>query len=102
MYSCIHMYSYILKLMHTYTHAYTCLYIFILVGKESDVDYNFVVDPLQEPKPHPDTVKHEKMELIIEACDKLMKVDCKGFNEIYLWIDYGCLNQDDDDDNNER
>ena len=89
-------------LIHTYTHAYICSYILTLVGKESDVDYNFVVDPLQEPKPHPDTVKHEKMELIIEACEKLMKVDCKGFDEIYLWMDYGCLNQDDDDDNNER
>jgi hypothetical protein len=43
--------------------------------------------------PHPDSVFHEKYRLCVEGIEKIRKADAPGFEDIYLWLDYGCLNQ---------
>ena len=45
-------------------------------------------------RPHPDTPQHDKMKLIIEACDKMKKTFYPGVSKAYLWLDYGCIDQD--------
>jgi hypothetical protein len=46
---------------------------------------------------HPDTSTGGKYELIVEGVDKLLKTQTSGFDKCYLWIDYGCIDQDGDD-----
>lgn len=43
--------------------------------------------------PHPDSINHEKYRLCVEGIEKIRKADAPGFEDIYLWLDYGCLNQ---------
>ena len=55
--------------------------------------------PGYDGRPHPDTANHDKMKLIIEAVDKMLKsftTKDSGFDDtnVYLWLDYGCINQD--------
>ena len=59
-------------------------------------DYNVVVPPLDTPKPHPDTANHDKFKLLIKAIDHMKKAYFPDIDEenIYVWIDYGCINQD--------
>ncbi len=59
-------------------------------------DYNVVVPPLDTPKPHPDTANHDKFKLLIEAIQRMKKAYFPDIDEenIYVWIDYGCINQD--------
>jgi hypothetical protein len=44
--------------------------------------------------PHPDTATHDKMQLTIEACEKMRKTHFHGVSKVYLWLDYGCIDQD--------
>lgn len=46
------------------------------------------VDP-----PHPDDVHHEKYRLCVEGIEKLHKSEAVTFKDIWIWLDYGCLNQ---------
>ena len=59
-------------------------------------DYNVVVPPLDTPKPHPDTANHDKFKLLIKAIDYMKTAYFPDIDEenIYVWIDYGCINQD--------
>ena len=43
-------------------------------------------------KNHPDNAKHEKFQLILKGIEKL-KLLAPGFKEVYIWIDYSCINQ---------
>ena len=45
-------------------------------------------------RPHPDTATHDKMQLTIEACEKMRKSHFHGVSKVYLWLDYGCIDQD--------
>ena len=56
--------------------------------------YNVVVPPLTEPKPHPDTPSHDKFQLLITALEKIKSSYFPDIEEVYVWIDYGCINQD--------
>ncbi len=67
-----------------------------LRGWSGAKDYNVVVPPLDTPKPHPDTANHDKLKLLIKAIDHMKKAYFPDIDEenIYVWIDYGCINQD--------
>jgi len=43
-------------------------------------------------KNHPDNAKNDKFQLILKGIDKL-KLLAPGFKEVYIWIDYSCINQ---------
>ena len=45
-------------------------------------------------RPHPDTKNQDKLKLIIEAADKIMKAMAKEGMKCYLWLDFGCIDQD--------
>jgi hypothetical protein len=45
-------------------------------------------------RPHPDTKNHDKLKLIIVAADKIMKSMAKKNMKCYLWLDFGCIDQD--------
>ena len=47
-------------------------------------------------RPHPDNAKHEKFELIIKAIDDYLIKQAPGMKDVYVWIDYGCINQNAD------
>lgn len=51
--------------------------------------------------PHPDTVKDEKLQLVIEATEHLRRL-APGMMDIYVWIDYGCTSQSSDIDSEWR
>ena len=59
-------------------------------------DYYVVVEPLTEPRPHPDTPNHDKLKLLLEACVKLQMSMYPGISDdnVLVWIDYGCINQE--------
>ena len=46
-------------------------------------------------RPHPDSSDHKKMNLIIDACEKIQKEYFPCASNLYLWLDYGCIDQDD-------
>ena len=50
--------------------------------------------PGYDGKPHPDTPNDDKLKLIIEACDKIHNNLCPDIKEVYVWLDYGCINQE--------
>lgn len=43
-------------------------------------------------RPHPDNDKHEYFQLILEATEHL-KREAPGMKDVYIWMDYGCINQ---------
>jgi len=45
-------------------------------------------------RPHPDTKNDDKMKLILEAVEQIKKGVTSGIEKIYLWLDYGCIDQD--------
>mmetsp|Transcript_4234 Transcript_4234/g.7186 ORF Transcript_4234/g.7186 Transcript_4234/m.7186 type:complete len:508 (-) Transcript_4234:644-2167(-) len=46
-------------------------------------------------RPHPDNDKHDKHALSITGIDKMKKVFAPGMESCYVWLDFGCMNQDD-------
>lgn len=44
---------------------------------------------------HPDNDNNDKFQLMIEAIEHIKQTFAKNMNEIYIWIDFSCLNQDD-------
>jgi len=47
-------------------------------------------------KPHPDNAKGSKFRLLIEGVELIMKQLAEGFEGCYLWLDFGCIDQDGD------
>jgi hypothetical protein len=47
-------------------------------------------------RPHPDNANHDKFKLILRAIDDYLIRQAPGMKEIYVWIDYGCINQNAD------
>jgi len=45
-------------------------------------------------RPHPDTPKHDKFRLLLNALKKAMTTLAPGMDDCFVWIDYGCINQD--------
>ena len=45
-------------------------------------------------RPHPDSVGNDKFKLMMEAVDKIMKYLAPNMKKCYLWIDFGCIDQD--------
>jgi hypothetical protein len=45
-------------------------------------------------RPHPDTADGEKYKLCVDGIDKIMKSMASGMQNCYLWLDFGCIDQD--------
>ena len=46
-------------------------------------------------RPHPDTANHDKLQLIFKAISHIKKgLISPSITHIYLWLDYGCIDQD--------
>ena len=78
-----------ISLLIFYSHGW-------LRGWPGAKDYNVVVDPLTEPKPHPDTPNHDKFQLLLKACEWIKMAYGPDIDDenIYIWFDYGCIDQD--------
>ncbi len=50
--------------------------------------------PGYDGRPHPDTPNNDKLKLTIQACEKWKKSLFPNMEKVYLWIDYGCIDQD--------
>ena len=50
--------------------------------------------PGYDGRPHPDTPNDDKLKLTIQACEKWKKSLFPNMEKVYLWIDYGCIDQD--------
>jgi hypothetical protein len=48
-------------------------------------------------KPHPDTVDGEKYRLCVNGIDQILCTLAPGMEDCYLWLDYGCIDQDNGD-----
>ena len=46
-------------------------------------------------RPHPDNAKHDKYKLILDGIDYLRRL-APGMDDVYVWIDYACINQNAD------
>eukprot|EP01041_Mallomonas_annulata_P007205 gene7205-14693_t len=49
-----------------------------------------------DKRPHPDNVKNKKFQLSVEAIDKIWGTLAPEMEKCYIWLDYGCINQDGD------
>jgi len=47
-------------------------------------------------RPHPDNANHDKFKLILQAIDKHLIKQASSMKNVYVWIDYGCINQNAD------
>jgi hypothetical protein len=47
-------------------------------------------------RPHPDTVDGDKYKLCVDGIGKIMKSMASGMQNCYLWMDFGCIDQDGD------
>lgn len=47
-------------------------------------------------RPHPDTVEHGKHKLCVEGIQQVWSILAPGMTDCYVWIDYGCIDQDGD------
>jgi hypothetical protein len=47
-------------------------------------------------RPHPDTADGGKYKLCVDGIDKIMKSMASGMQNCYLWLDFGCIDQDGD------
>jgi hypothetical protein len=47
-------------------------------------------------KAHPDNAAHEKHKLVVEGVQKAWKMLAPGMRTCYIWLDFGCINQDGD------
>ena len=46
------------------------------------------------PKPIPDTLNNDVFELCVRGIQRILDVQAPDMQRCYLWIDFGCLNQD--------
>jgi hypothetical protein len=44
--------------------------------------------------PHPDTADGDKYKLCVDGIDKVMKTMASGMENCYIWLDFGCIDQD--------
>lgn len=44
-------------------------------------------------KPHPDNLSQDKYQLCVEGIDEILRTLAPGMKNCYLWIDYGCIDQ---------
>lgn len=42
---------------------------------------------------HPDTVENEKYKLTVEALIRIHRIYAPAFEDIWIWMDFGCINQ---------
>ena len=49
--------------------------------------------PGYDMRPHPDNVNNDKFQLVVEVIDKYLIKQAPGMEDVYVWIDYGCINQ---------
>ena len=47
-------------------------------------------------RPHPDNSSHEKHRLSVSGIEKIMKTFAPGMSACYIWLDFGCMDQDGD------
>jgi hypothetical protein len=47
-------------------------------------------------RPHPDNAEGGKYNLIVEGVEKMLKVLAPGMKNCFLWLDYGCIDQNGD------
>jgi hypothetical protein len=47
-------------------------------------------------RPHPDNAAHEKFDLCVGGIEKAWKYFAPGMEKCFLWVDFCCINQDDD------
>jgi hypothetical protein len=47
-------------------------------------------------RPHPDNAEGGKCNLIVEGVEKILKVFAPGMKNCFLWLDYGCIDQNGD------
>jgi hypothetical protein len=47
-------------------------------------------------RPHPDTVDGDKYKLCVDGIGKIMTSMASGMQNCYLWLDFGCIDQDGD------
>ena len=59
-----------------------------LRGKEEDEGF--------KKRPHPDNTDHDHFELCVAGIKALKKSFAPDMKKCYLWLDFGCLNQDKD------
>jgi hypothetical protein len=44
--------------------------------------------------PHPDNASHDKYKLCVDGMSKLIKTLAPGMTKCYVWLDFGCMDQD--------
>jgi hypothetical protein len=47
-------------------------------------------------RPHPDNLKNSKFQLCKKGIEQTIQDYCPQFRRCYIWLDYGCINQDQD------
>jgi hypothetical protein len=47
-------------------------------------------------RPHPDNLKNEKYEICVDAIEQTWSKLAPSFEKCFLWLDYGCISQDED------
>jgi hypothetical protein len=47
-------------------------------------------------RPHPDNATGDKYKLCVEGIKQILKSLAPGMKECYIWLDYGCIDQDGD------
>jgi hypothetical protein len=47
-------------------------------------------------RPHPDNATGDKYKLCVEGVKQIMKLFAPGMKECYIWLDYGCIDQNGD------
>lgn len=45
-------------------------------------------------RPHPDNITHDKFKLCVQGIDMVCKGFGPDFTKAYVWLDFGCINQD--------
>jgi len=50
--------------------------------------------PGYDGRPHPDNATHDKFKLCVEGIEKTLKIFAPGAKECYIWLDFGCMDQD--------
>ena len=44
--------------------------------------------------PHPDNARHDKYKLCVKGIEDIMQNQSQGMTACYIWIDFGCMDQD--------
>jgi hypothetical protein len=45
-------------------------------------------------RPHPDNANADKFKLCVEGIEKVKKIMASGARQCYIWLDFGCMDQD--------